>query len=107
MATRGTDRSVLTLPGRSALSDFSVSSASTLTTFKSALPALESMASAQFIHLICTGPRIWSGDEHAQSNRVARLPENRTNREINHREVSPTDGGTETRHHFSVVKQSH
>ena len=79
MATRGTDRSVLTLPGRSALSLFRVQRLND--NLQERLPALESI-SAQFIHLISLA-RDLSGDEHARLIALLDCPRP-TNREINH-----------------------
>ena len=70
METRGTNRSVLTLPGRSAMSAFRVERL--FRTLKSHLPTLESLT-AEFVHLIAIS-RSLSSDEMTRLSALLDCP---------------------------------
>ena len=83
METRGTDRSVLTLPGRSALSDFRVERLNLA--IRDHIPEVESVAGA-FVHLVALSREL-DRREHARLSALLDCPEpgDRKNSDAAHR----------------------
>ena len=81
METRGTDRSVLTLPGRAALSDFRVERLNRA--LRDHIPEIESVA-CEFVHLISLS-RGLDHQEHARLNALLDCPDQSNQK--NHRDT--------------------